>query len=184
MHHSFRKLTAALAVALLATLSGCFEGDPRVVDTFFFDFETDAELDYIAWDCGELFSRSTDFATSGSHSLRLDLRSGDNLGLRIYLFDPDWSAYETMRFDVHNPQTETVMLRLEMADHRKAKAPERFVRLLALAPGSQQITLPLDSLRARGSGRPFNRRTIQSVKLTVPHLPEPLTLYFDHFHLR
>ena len=176
------KVFGAFALAM-AILAGCQSGDRFEDRPFLFDFETDGELDYITWECGELFERTTDFRTSGQFGLRLTLFERDSIGLRIHKFREDWRDFQRLKADVHNPQDSTIVLHFRTSDIDYA-APEAFFNLrFLLKPGLTRITIPLDSLRLPASGRPLDKRHVKLVEFFVYSPRRGTVLYFDHLRL-
>lgn len=173
--------TVVLALAILAA---CHSGDRLEDRPFFFDFETDGELDYITWECGELFERTTDFRTSGQFGLRLTLFERDSIGLRIHKFREDWRGMRTIKIDVSNPQDTTIVLYFRTSDIDRA-TPEDFFNLhFPLKPGLNRITIPLDSLRLPASGRRLDKRHVKLVEFFVYSPRRGTVLYFDYLRLQ
>ncbi|MDQ7053453.1 MAG: hypothetical protein Q9P14_11355 [candidate division KSB1 bacterium] len=170
-------------VLALTVMVGCQHGDRFEDRPFLFDFETDGELDYITWKCGELFERTTDFRTSGQFGLRLTLFERDSIGLRIHKFREDWRGFQRLKADIYNPQDTTIALHFRTSDIDYA-APEEFFNLhFLLQPGLTRITIPLDSLRLPDSGRPLDKRHVKLAEILVYSPRRGTVLYFDHLRL-
>ena len=169
-------------LAAVQLSSGCGPHDPRNRQPFAFDFETDADLDRVHWECGEIFSLSDTFATHGERGLRLEILSGKYPGLKFFKFDPDWSGYRALVFDVFNPQPQELTLHVRVDDRRQAPAGDRYNGVLYLPPGVSQQRLVLDSLRTR-HGRLLRRQHIESVYLFLVQPQERVVLFFDYVRL-
>jgi hypothetical protein len=87
--------TIALSI-VSAGCSGPKEGEELVLN----DFETDADLDRVHWQCRTLFSLSSEHVTSGEHSLKMELFPADYPGLSLKLDEHDWSRFGSVVFDI------------------------------------------------------------------------------------
>ncbi len=155
----------------------------RPADPFFeYDFETDADLDRISWDCGQLFARDSLFVTSGEWGLRLAFLQGENLGLKFNGIFADWSRFRALVFDAYNPQPEAVMMMMHVGLYREGE----FVlvsRPVRIPPGKSRKRLSLDSLRYAEDGSPADLSLVLSARLIIEKPQRGTTLYFDFFRL-
>jgi len=178
-------LHRALALLLLLALAGC-EAQPP----FGCDFEREADLDALSWECGRLFSLSDRHVSSGRSSLRAELHpsppgaDGDYPGLAFSGFDPDWSEAEALTADVFLAEKEPVRLVVRI-DDRGDSPPyaDRFNRAFPLSPGPNRIEIPLGGLRTSGTGRALDLRRITAVYFFLVRPERKVTLYFDRIRL-
>lgn len=168
---------------LLPALTGCQMTDPRESRPFYFDFETAEEMDWITWECGELFARTRDFASHGEWALRLEMFPGAYPGLKIYKFQPDWSGFHTLKFDIYNPGASPVTLRLVLEDKKQSRVDERYLQALEIQPGANRFEIPLERLWRKDGLRRLETSHIEGMYLILTHPREKVMLYFDYLHL-
>ncbi|MDZ7268017.1 MAG: hypothetical protein ONB48_10055 [candidate division KSB1 bacterium] len=174
-----RALNFAGIMMLSLLASACQRDRP-----FFFDFESDAELDRLHWECRALLTLATDPVAHGERSLRLEMFPGNFPGLKITRFDPDWSAFHSLHAAIYNPQPDTLQVHFRIDDRRESPAyADRCNRRIRLPPGWTQFVWPLDSLITTGTRRRMQRSNIESVYFFLQRPAQPVTLYFDHLHL-
>ncbi len=149
---------------------------------FVYDFESDAELDRISWDCGQLYARDSSFVTSGHWGLRVRFLQGENLGLKFNGLFADWSGFDALVFDVRNPQSRPVPLLLHLGLYRDGE----FVLVslpVPVAAGDHHKRIPLHSLRYPGDGAPADLSLVLSARLVIPEPVRGTQLFFDDIHL-
>jgi len=175
-------LAIIFAIALSIVSAGCSgpEGEELVLN----DFETDADLDRVHWQCRTLFSLSGEHVTSGEHSLKMELFPADYPGLALKLDEHDWSRFGKAVFDIFNPQTETLVLTVRIDDRPDyPDYEERYNGRHTLLPGSNHLSIPLNSLRTSGAGRPLNLKTIRRFLFFLVDTREIYSLYVDNIRL-
>ncbi|MCG3156284.1 MAG: hypothetical protein DKINENOH_02908 [bacterium] len=175
-----RGMARLIGLAMIGLLAiACQRSRP-----FFFDFENEAELDQLYWECRELLALVDEPVVHGERSLRLQMFSGNYPGLKITKFDPDWSDFRSLHATIYNPQPDTLQLHFRLDDsHERPAYADRYNRRMRLPPGWTQFALPLDSLITNGTRRRMQRSSIESVYFFLVQPPKPVTLYFDHLHL-
>ena len=77
-----------------------------------YDFESESVFDQFHWKCHTLFSLSDNYAVHGEKSLKLELFPSSYPGLSPALKHHDWTAYQTLCFEVYNPAPDRVKLTL------------------------------------------------------------------------
>ena len=174
-----------LILTLLAgqVFPACKDGDDRPRTPFRYDFESEAELDYFIWRCGEIFERTQDFATSGDYGLRLEISSGEDPGLKPILFETDWSSFRFLHFDVRNPAADTVRIKLKLAKNRLTLYPARVDKSIVIAPGTQHVSIALDALEYNSGAGAFSRKHVGLCKIYLPEPAQKTVLYFDHLYV-
>jgi len=183
MPRSMRLLQLA---SFLLVLFGCRMEPEEYNPPFFFDFESDAELNEVRWECHQSLTLSSDFVTHGDSSLKIELYpSNPDPGLKLVDFDVNWSAYHSLQFDLFNPQSASLDLRVLIDDQDYHVGPvDRFETHLTLPPGASHHLIPFDSLRTSGSGRRLDLTSIEKVYWLLPQIETKTTLYFDYLHLQ
>ncbi len=186
-------LVAVLLVSL-ATLPGVCSGAPYMLS----DFET--VPDFAAWEADGHISNCPDactplpatltrlagHATEGSYSCQIDLNDGcEYEGLKRYTFATnDWSAYNTLLFDVENPTTNALTLHIEISDTVHGEGwVNRYISDMALIPGVNHVRMGLVDLPLNQTPGYLDTSTILVFSLSVWGQTEPTTVYFDNMRL-
>jgi len=150
-----------------------------------FDFETEAELDQLNWNCQTVYSLSNEHSTHGAKSLRLELYPSDYPG-----FDPSikkydaWKGYQEFHFDIYNPQQEEVRISVRIDDSKDyPDYGERYNKSFMLKPGFNNISIPLNTLITSGSGRKLNLKKIYQLLIFMSHPEKRTVLYMDYIRL-
>jgi len=106
------------------------------------------------------------------------LRPGVSPGV---VFDepfPDWSAFHRLAFTVLSvadaPITLTIRVHDEWHDQRFA---DRFNRRIAIAPGENRVSIPLNEIRQAPVGREMDLHRVRSIMLFVYRLDRPARVY-------
>jgi len=172
----------ALAVLLLIAAAACYGPEPFEGRPFGFEFETDRELDFIHWECGELFERTEEFATHGRYGLRLQLFQGDSIGLKFYHFVRDWRAFQRLRFDLFNASARPVELHFRVEDREDPDPSEIFWSQTSVPPGTSSVVLDLDRLRC-SRGRQLDRARVEMLHIFLVRPQRGTVLYFDRLRL-
>ncbi|MFC6646512.1 hypothetical protein ACFQBQ_13125 [Granulicella cerasi] len=146
-------------------------------------------------------SMSTDYATVGAHSLRVDMQANQPYPGFRFNFSPNknWGAYPGIAFDVYNPQSTAVKLRIRMDDPTTAPTegdgttilpPKAWTTAVFMfeAPYPQDVdmkTLPLlpGYGLMTGGGEPIAGTSVADLILYVPATAAPTTLYYDNMRL-
>jgi hypothetical protein len=162
------------------------------------DFESGA--DFAAWEAEGQISNCPDpctpwpatlarlagHATEGTYSCQVDLNPADYQGLKRYTFPTnDWSAYNTLFFDVENPTANALTLHIEISDTIHGEAwVNRYITDRALIPGINHVSLGLANLPLNHSPVEYlDTSSILVFSLTVWGQPGPATVYFDNLRL-
>jgi hypothetical protein len=85
---------------------------------------------------------------------------------------------------IFNPQDETLEITVRVDDRPDyPNFGDRYNDRLTLLPGGNHLRIPLSSLRASGSGRPLNLKTIKRFLLFLVDTDEPCRLFVDNIRL-
>ena len=171
-------------MTILLLLSSC-----KSLPDFHYSFENEKDLDSLEWKCGTVFSLSGEHATSGEQSLKAEFyptpKGSRDIypGLTLKNFNPDWSDYDVLCFDVYNPEETTVPLAIRIDDRDNPTYADRFNRKIALDPGEKSIKIPLANLITSGAKQQLRLSQIDGISLFLVDPWKKNTLYFDSFRL-
>lgn len=180
----------SLLILTLLLLIGCAGKNP-----FSYDFEDVKALDTLSWRCKTVFSLSDMHVTSGQKCLKMVLYPYPYSGIILNKFNPDWSENTILKFDIYNPGK--ISLRLTTCIH-DANDPLRIIYMdnlnnpiynngytnsIVLDPGTNHITLSLDSFSASETMKRIDFTNIQTTALFFPSLKEKRTIYLDNLRL-
>ncbi len=122
-------------------------------------------------------SASNEYATQGDASMKAEFRANVNFpNLRLWhagtgFRSADWSAFETVEFDVYNPgETVQFYVKFSQIDGKSDDSFMQYVR----AGSAETIRIPL-----RQVGLDLTR--MRGIELWMWRQGAPVTLYFDHF---
>jgi len=149
-----------------------------------YDFESEKELSKLDWKCHKWFELSQNHATSGKHSLRIELPPGQYPGVTFRDIPKDWSKGKRLRFDVFNPANENVFLHIRIDDKDSGLDYEnRFDKKYELKKGMNQVYLPLVSLKTNLNSRVMDLRNIKRFLFWVPENQKKRELFLDYVRL-
>jgi hypothetical protein len=172
-------------VALSVLLAPACSRKPR----FGNDFEREQVLDELEWKCRTLLRLSPEHATSGARSIEITCHpwpeggQGNYPGLTFSQFDPDWSQFRALAFDVYNPMAEPMRLSLRIDDREAPVYADRFNRSIIFNQGKTLVLMPLDELVTSGTKRPLDLRRIRMVALFLANPRERQTFFLDNIRL-
>jgi hypothetical protein len=130
-------------------------------------------------------TRLNGHATEGSYSLQIDCTPGEHMGMdRDVWTTSDWSAYNTLLFDVENPTSNALTLTVEISDTIHGNAwLKRFIWNGALIPGVNHIRFKIENALLNDGSAYLDRAHIGTFSLGVSGQTGPLTVYFDNMRL-
>ena len=97
---------------------------------------------------------------------------------------PDWTGYQTLRFEVFSELDRTVTLDLQILDDTSENRDgDRFARELSIRPGVNQISVALAEVRSAPEGREMNMSSIRYLILYARDSKRPFSLLLDAFRL-
>jgi len=170
------------AVFCLIFLAACSWNKPR--ELVLLDFESDAVLDRVHWDCHTLMSLSDRHVTHGKSSLRLELYPSPYPGLAPKLTDRDWRGYEELILDVFSVGEEEVHLTVRIDDRdRTPEYKDRYNKRFVLKTGMNQIKIPLTTLVTSGTHRKLELDGIRKLLLFTVNPKQKTVLYVDYVRL-
>lgn len=171
----------SLLVLLLVPLS-CRDRPAPSSPLILNDFETEADLERIAWRCRTVFALTDTPRSHGQSGLMMTLYPGDYPGLRLLLAPGErrWAGYRYLALDVANPGSEMQTLHYRIDDRQNPDYGDRVNGSVLLPPGETRLRLDLIQARTSASGRPLDLDLVQQVILfqTSPDRPRRLALDF------
>lgn len=181
-----------VALLLLGSISLC-SAAPYLLS----DLESDA--DFSAWTPDGFISNCPDpctpmpatltrlhgHATEGGYSLQVDATPGEHMGMdRNTWPSHDWSAYNTLFFDVENPTTTALNITIEISDTVHGGAwLKRFIWNGALIPGVNHLKIKLENALLNDGSDYLDLANIDNFSLGVWGQTGPITYYFDNMRL-
>lgn len=174
-----------LAAWLLIGTACTADSNPGKKETTLFDFETEAELDLLHWECGAFMERDAQHAASGQYSLRVEMYpNGEYPGFKAG-FAEGWQGYKRLSIDIYNPGDEEIKFSYRI-DDRNDNPPfaDRANGHVMLRPGRNTFSLDLENLKTSGTDRRLALQKISSLGLFVHQPPRKLVLYLDRVRLQ
>lgn len=187
-----KKSTSSFTTANLLDLMGLSNGLPgsgrkkHIIDPSgkLFDFESEAELDVLNWECHKWFELSRDHATSGKYSLKVTLPVGQYPGINFLEIEKDWSAYRQFKMDVTNQEAEPFKFHIRIDDKKSGwEYADRFDRNFTISYGVNSISIPLDTLKANIALRSLDLHNIKHLMFFIPGNDRKRTFYIDNIRL-
>ncbi len=149
-----------------------------------FDFESEAELDQVNWECRKWFELSKDHFAHGKRSLKVSLPPGRYPGVKFHGFRKDWTGFRFLKLDVFNPSREKVRFHVRIDDEKSRwEYARRFDRTVELSPGANALSFSIESIRTNMTSRPLEFKKISNLMMFVLDNRERKDLYIDYIRL-
>lgn len=162
--------------------TSCHARDP--VPLSLSDFESEADLDQVEWQCHTLFTLSAEHVTHGEHSLQLDLYPSDYPGMAFSPEDRNWNRYKTLSLDIYNPHHEVIPLAMRIDDrHTYTDYRDSCIESFDLQPGMNQLRISLASLSTSATKRRLHLQSIYRCLIFMAHPHKKHVLYIDYVRL-
>jgi len=188
-----RKLWLAVVLVVCLVGSGVCWGAAYMLS----DLESDT--DFNAWipdgyisNCPDLctpwpavLSRVAAHATEGSYSCQIDANVGEHMGMDRQTFPTNnWSAYNTLFFDLENPTSNALNLHIEISDAVHGGTwLKRYLWDGAVIPGVNHIRIKLVNMTLNDGSANLDTSQIANFSLGVWGQSDPVTVYFDNMRL-
>jgi len=171
-----------LLIVSIVLLAGC-RADVSG-ERILFDFESDEELDQLNWSCHTLYSLSSEHATHGSQSIKMELFPSDYPGLTPKLTVKDWHKYRGLYFDVYNPSTKPVPIGVRIDDRKDyPEYEDRYNKSFILKPGMNHISISFETMVTSGPRRVLNTSSMERLIIFMSHPETRTILYIDAIKL-
>lgn len=167
---------------IFTCISLCFTGC-QARQPFCYDFEIDDTLDTLQWKCKTFYSLSDQHVTSGRKSLKVELYPSPYPGVTLTNFNPDWSGYDTLKFEVYNQEKILLNMGIRIDDTENPPHNNRYNRSLILKPGENYVSIPLNSLFTSETNRKLDISKVHELYLFLSSPKEKRTIFLDNVRL-
>lgn len=168
-----------LAMSLVSACNN-YRGEPRFKEAFVFDFESDTDLDWLSWQCHQMYSLSDSHATHGAKSLKLEHFPSAYPGLRILLAHGLFKDKNAIVWDTFNPGKDTLTLHVRIDDRRNSpQYADRYNTSLQVYPGANSYRLNFADMITPGTRRILERERISAIYLFLHQPEQRVVLYYD-----
>jgi hypothetical protein len=120
----------------------------------------------------------------GGHSLKILLTPAKYSGVSFKYFPHDWEGYNYFNISLYNPDKDTlrIVCRIHDKAHNNAYS-DRFNRSFDLAPGWNDLVIPIEQIRRAPRERTMDIHQIELVGIFTVDLRHSRTIYIDHVYL-
>lgn len=122
---------------------------------------------------------------AGEGFLRLTFLPARWPGVTVREVYPDWSAYDTLAFDIwaDTPAPVAIVLRVDDRDYDGVTFDDRFNRELTVTAGLNRFRIPLAEILAAPAGRRMDVTRMERVLLFADGPDAPFTVYWNGLRL-
>ena len=121
---------------------------------------------------------------AGTPSGRLDARVADYPSLSVREPFPDWRGHEALQFEVWSELAEPVDVTVRIHDrHHNNGYSDRYNGGFRIEPGSNHISIPLESVRGAPRGRTLDLASVAGMSVFLDHPTQPVRLWFSEIRL-
>lgn len=170
----------AILIIVVIVFASCKGGNKS---PFFYDFESDDDLNHFNWKCKTLFSIDDEHAIRNRHSLKIDFYPSPYPGITFEDFNQDWSEHKFLGFYIYNPEKKVINMALRIDDSHNPSYGERYNSPVQVKPGKNIYKIKLSSLITSGSKRKLNLRSIEKVIFFLVNPQKKETLYLDNVRI-
>ena len=148
-------------------------------------FETPFEID--RWAGGDRLSVETATPISKGNLLMLSLTTDKYSGATLKYFNGNWTSARTLVIRFYNPDASPLQITCRIHDQQHSDSNEeyedRYNQSFLLAPAWNRITIDLEEVRQRPSGREMDMSRIRGLTCFAISLPSPRVIYLDEVRL-
>jgi len=149
-----------------------------------FDFESEADLERLNWECHKWFEITSKNATSGKYSLKVSFPRGLYPGINFEGINTDWGKYQYFKLDIFNPSVDKYIFQIRIDDKQSGlDYAHRYDKKLEIKQGMNHIVIPTDSIKTNIQPRPLDLKSINRFKVFIPNNPLRRELYIDNIRL-
>ena len=179
---------ALLACAMIGPVFGIWGAIQQQVDfPMLASFERSSDLG--AWNGkNATIGRTADWAIAGQYSLQVDLSPGRFSGVNLVWPVRDWSDYDHLRWDMHNPAATAISVTVKIYDvphmFQGYQRADLFHTTVEIPPASvYELSIDLKDVANAPETRAMDMKQITAVELVVEDLPTSRILYLDNMRL-
>ena len=177
-----------LAGAMIGPVFGIWGAIQQQIDfPMLASFERSSDLG--AWNGqNATIGRTADWASAGQYSLQVDLSPGRFSGANLIWPVRDWSGYDRLRWDIHNPATTAISVTVKIYDlphlFQGYQPADRFHVTVEIPPASvYEVSIDLTEVATAPETRAMDMKQITAVELVVEDLPTSRILHLDNMRL-
>ena len=182
-HHKHLLLLIGLCLLAIVVLVGSFGRRPErplPPGAVFYDFEDEAQLDHINWQCGTVFRRVRKHAADGLWSLEIEMHPEPG----------NWPGFGTgfkngiepggcLELMISNPQAHVLKLSYRIDDRPNPPYGDRLNGRINLAPGSNSVVFDFNRLKTPHTHRHLRPERLYRFFLFLHHPEKTTTIYID-----
>lgn len=132
--------------------------------------------------------RSSEHTRLGQYSLKVLFSDSDYASAILHTLPGDWTGYQSLRFEVYNPQLTPVSLNLRIQDlnhqQRGLRFNDRFNLAFTVEHGWNTLEIDLKDVLEAPETRQMQMDKIARLEVFTTSLSQPKVIYLDHFRLR
>lgn len=148
------------------------------------DFESDADLDNLFWECRHRFERSTERVDQGQWALKATLPMEKYPGVEIRNLPRDWRHFDKLALWVYYDSNKPIQALLRIDDDFHWDDFGRRANInLVLEPGENFIEIPIAEIMNNPRKRKLNLLHIYRMILFLIAPNQPEVLYLDNVRL-
>jgi len=178
---------AVLVLAMPALLRLFLHGAILIHATMKFPVLADFESALEMYEYGSNVERTQAYRSHGRYGIQLTLTAGGYTGISFRRPFADWSAYNTLRLDLYNPDESSLdmVIRVNDVTHDEDgwKYDDRFNYHFRLQTGWNHLSIPVTTIRDGPADRLMDMSRISSIILFTSQLPGVRTVYLDYVRL-
>jgi hypothetical protein len=112
------------------------------------------------------------------------LPAGQYPGIYFKDVEKDWSAYRHFKMEVFNPEADSYKFHIRIDDKKSGwEYADRFDQNITIKKGMNNVSIPLDSLKANIAPRSLDLKNIERLMLFIPGNNKKRTFHIDNIRL-
>ena len=132
--------------------------------------------------------RSNDWSSDGHYSAKVTLNPADYPGASMVWFEQDWTAFRTLKLDLHNPAETELHLVIKLYDQQHVangfEFDDRFHRSVVLEPkSSANVTIDLVDVQSAPKSRQIHLDRMAAIDIFSIDVQQPTNFFVDHLRL-
>ncbi|MEZ6060052.1 MAG: hypothetical protein R3C19_06805 [Planctomycetaceae bacterium] len=133
--------------------------------------------------------RTSDWATDGTHSLRVTLRPGRYPGAAFISPEPNWRGYETLKLDLRNPGQQPLPLIVKVHDQEHEDSnfdhSDRFHREIVVPAGEDlTVSIALSDIESAPAARTMNMENVSFIEVFSLGVEDEQVFFIDNLRLQ